>query len=80
MALVLKVRDHHAYVVDEESDFCIANLAPRYELVYDGHALGVIDYVEDAIPLLEKHLKANPPRGSGSRLAADTTRRPGMAS
>jgi hypothetical protein len=62
MSLRLKVHNGRTYVVDEESEFCVANLVPRYKLVYDGDVVGVIDYVEDAIPLLEKHFKANPPR------------------
>jgi hypothetical protein len=63
MSLVLKVDNHQTMVIDEETEFLVGTLIPRYELRNDvGDLVGSLGAAEQAIPLLEARYKANPPR------------------
>ncbi len=51
------------YVVDEEADFMVGRVRTRHELIDEhGNLVAMIDNVDEAIPLLEAHAKANPPK------------------
>jgi hypothetical protein len=67
MKLKLSQNRGVTYVVDEEADFIVGRLRQRYELIYDnGDLVAMIDNAEEAIPLLEAHARANPPKWESS--------------
>jgi hypothetical protein len=63
MKLKLSQNRGVTYVVDEETDFMVGKLRQRYELIDEhGDLVAMIDDTEQAIPLLEAHARANPPK------------------
>lgn len=63
MSLEIKVHNQQTYVVDKETNFAVGMLLRRYDLLNEfGDVVAVINSAEQAIPLIEAHVKANPPR------------------
>lgn len=63
MKLKLEQNRGVTYIVDEEADFMVGKLRQRYELIDEhGDLVAMIEDTEQAIPLLEAHARANPPK------------------